>query len=238
MSIDIFKRDLIKSTTDNKELNTITLKITRTTARSSALHALWITMLAGISYSCQPGYLNEKELQVYIQDTDNGLSRKKAFKGYEVQVTYRPQDLLIAQETSGKTEVPAQELERLTSKYEDYYYFILSLSRDNKEALYKTGGGYDQFSDMVQTLSFRMASHVNMTTAGQDTIEVADYVFPRAYGMGGATNLMFVFNKKEAEGDEWVQLNLKEFGLGLGNQNFRFRKEDLDEVPKIKFTGT
>ncbi|MEO1050965.1 MAG: hypothetical protein AAFX87_10065 [Bacteroidota bacterium] len=191
-----------------------------------------------LSISCVPQSLSEAELQAYVQDTDHGLSKKKQFKGYEVQVTYRPQDLLIAQETRGATALDTEELERLTKKYEDYYYFILSLSRDNKEALYKTGGGYDQFSDMVQTLSFRMASHVNMTTAGSDTIEVADYVFPRTYGMGGATNLMFVFNKKEAEGDEWVQLNLKEFGLGLGNQNFRFRKEDLDNTPKIKFKGT
>ncbi|MEO1054882.1 MAG: hypothetical protein AAFX87_29885 [Bacteroidota bacterium] len=194
-------------------------------------------LLLLVTISCTPQFLSEKELQAYVQDIDNGLSKKKAFKGYEVQVTYRPQDLLIAQETRGATEVDVKELEKLTKKYEDYYYFILSLSRDNKEALYKTGGGYDQFSDMVQTLSFRMANHVNMTTAGRDTIEVADYVFPRTYGMGGATNLMFVFNKKEAEGDEWVQLNLKEFGLGLGNQNFRFRKEDLDGAPKIKFNG-
>ncbi len=166
--------------------------------------------------ACTPTYLPEQELQTYIRDSE-------------------PTDLLIAQELGGEVADSFTQLTELRKKYQNYDYFILSLSKDDKEALYKADRGYDQFSELVQTLSFRMASYVNMTTAGKDTIEVADYVFPRTYGMGGATSLMFVFNKEETNGDEWVQFNLKEFGMGLGNKNFRFRREDLDNVPKIDF---
>ncbi|MEM8567077.1 MAG: hypothetical protein AAGF85_11490 [Bacteroidota bacterium] len=191
-------------------------------------------MLILLIQSCTPSYLTEPELQAYIRESET-LTKTREYKGYQIGVSYKPIDLLIAQELGGEVAGSFTRLTELRKKYENYDYFILSLSKADKEALYKTSGGYDQFSDLVQTLSFRMASYVNLTTAGKDTIEVADYVFPRTYGMGSATNLMFVFNKEKTENDEWVQFNLKEFGMGLGNKNFRFRREDLDQVPKIDF---
>jgi hypothetical protein len=184
--------------------------------------------------SCTPEFLTEEELTAYVLDEDNNLTKTSTSNGFDIKVTYRPTDLLIAQE-AGDKELAAEELKRLQDKYGNYYYFILSISKDNKEGLYKQQGGFDQFSELVQTLSFRMATYVNMTTSGKDTIEVADFIFSRTYGMGSATSLLFVFNKEEAAGDEWLQFNVKEFGMGLGNQTFRFRKEDLDTAPKIKF---
>lgn len=185
--------------------------------------------------SCTPEYLTEEELKAYVTDEDNQLSKAINYKGFEAKVTYRPTDLLVLQETGSETQVEKAELERLRKKYGDYYYFILSLSKENKEALYNSDGGYGQFSELVQVLSFRMGQYVNLTTAEQDTIPVGDYVFPRTYGMGGATNLMFAFNREKAGTDEWVQFNLKEFGMGLGSQTFWFRREDLENIPKIKF---
>ncbi|TRX59607.1 hypothetical protein FNH22_10705 [Fulvivirga sp. M361] len=184
--------------------------------------------------ACTPEYLSEEALKAWIIEQE-ALTKSRAYKGFTTQVTYRPTDLLIAQELGGEEASSTEELQRLENKYSEYYYFILALSRGDKEALYQAEGGYEQFSDLVQTLSFRMGQYLNMTTSGQDTIEVADYVFPRTYGMGGATNLMFVFNKENAWDDDWIQLNLKEFGMGLGNQTFRFKRKDLEDVPRIKF---
>ncbi|GAA0189796.1 hypothetical protein GCM10009122_50560 [Fulvivirga kasyanovii] len=186
--------------------------------------------------ACKPEYLSEEELKSYVLDEDNNLSKSSSYKGFDIQVTYRPNDLIILQETGGETAVDTAELKRLESKYSDYYYFILSISRDDKEALYQSGGGQGQFSELVQVLSFRMGQYVNLTTSERDTIPVGDYVYPRTYGMGGATTLMFAFSREKVKADEWLQFNLKEFGMGLGSQTFRFRREDLENVPQIKFT--
>lgn len=183
--------------------------------------------------ACSDDFLLESELQAFVLESKH-LSKEREYKGFNVKLSYRPNDLLIAQELGGN-KVSLPELNSLRGKYEGYYYFVLRLSKEDKEALYQSQSVSGQFSDLVQTLSFRMSNYVNMTTSGKDTIEVADYVFPRTYGMGGATNLMFVFNKADASQDEWVQFNLKEFGLGLGNQNFRFKREDLENAPHIKF---
>ncbi|MEO0554165.1 MAG: hypothetical protein AAF149_13240 [Bacteroidota bacterium] len=209
----------------------------RQTSSRQIKYTPWLGMVLGmcLALACTRTYLSERELQAYIQESE-GLSKTKEYKGYQITVSYKPNDLLIAQELGGEQAKSFTQLTELKKKYQDYNYFILSLSKENKEALYKGGGGYDQFSDLVQTLSFRMGNYVNMTTSGSDTIEVADYVFPRTYGMGTATNLMFVFNKKNTEDDEWMQFNIKEFGMGLGNKTFRFRRADLEHVPKIDFT--
>jgi hypothetical protein len=58
----------------------------------------------------------------------------------------------------------------------------------------------------------------------------------RTYGLSSTTDLLFVFNKKKAAGTDWVQFNLNEFGLGLGNQRFRFSTMDLEETPQINFS--
>jgi len=188
--------------------------------------------------SCStPNYLSEKDLKVYLFDKDNSLSKEHVLKGNKSIVTYRPTDLLLLQETRGTTKIDSSTLVRLQQKYQDHYYFILSLSKNNKEAEYQQQG-MGQFSDLIQTLSFRMSEHVNMTTNSRDTIPVGDYIYPRTYGMSNASTLMFAFNKEKTKSTEWVQFNLKEFGLGIGNQNFRFKTSDLENIPRIQFEIT
>lgn len=194
-----------------------------------------IIILGLLSACSSPTFLSEKELKAYVRDTENEVSREREFKGYKINVTYRPSDLLIAQETRGETTVDSAKLTKLRNKYSNYYYFLLSLSRNNKEAEYQAGGGQRQFSELVQTLAFRMSDYVNLTTSAQDTIPVGDYIYPRTYGMSDASTLMFAFNKEKAKDKEWIQFNMKELGLGIGNMNFRFDTDQLENTPKIKF---
>ena len=190
---------------------------------------LFIIMLVSCS---SPESLSPEALNKYIQDADHGLVQKAEVNGYTIQVNYRPTDLLVDQELHHKP-ADKNEIESLRKKYGAYYYFILSLSKDNKEALHQTGG--DQYSDLVQTLSFRMNNYVNLTTSATDTIPTGDFILNRTYGLSDATSLLFVFRREKAKDKEWVQFNLNEFGLNIGNQRFRFKTKDLENVPKIKF---
>lgn len=207
-----------------------------TSIRTYLLNYLVVTGLFFTILGCgTPEYLSEDDLKAFVLDKDNGLSKEHELKGMKSVVTYRPSDLLVVQETRGETIVDSVELTRLKIKYKNYYYFFLSLSKNSEEAEYQQGSGYGQFSELIQTMAFRMDQYVNMTTNERDTIPVGDYIYPRTFGMSNASTLMFAFNKEKAIGKEWVQFNMKEFGLGVGNQNFRFRVEDLENAPKIKF---
>ncbi len=150
-----------------------------------------------------------------------------------LRVTYRPTDLMVAQELRGIAHPTEQAITHARQKYDHHYYFIMSLSRSGKELLTPSATGMAQFSELLQTISFRMHEVVNMTTFGGDTIPVADYVYNRTFGLGSSTDLLFVFERTAAQDQEWVQLNINEFGLGIGRQFLRFRVTDLENAPDI-----
>ena len=74
-----------------------------------------------------------------------------------------------------------------------------------------------------------------MATAAQDTIPVADFILNRTYGLASSTDLLVVFNNQKAQGKEWGQFNLNEFGVNTGSLRMRFRVTDLEECPFIDF---
>lgn len=193
-----------------------------------------LVCLACAAIACAPSQLSKDELVEYIRDEENGVKHSATLGKTVVDVQYRPTDLWVAQELNGETPRPSQ-VDSLRKKYEHYYYFILSLSRNNKEALHQVDEGFGQYSELVQTLSFRMPEYVTLTTAAQDTIPVGDFMLNRTYGMSSATEVLFVFSREKVTDQEWVQFNLNEFGLGIGNQRFRFKRSDLEAVPALAF---
>lgn len=182
--------------------------------------------------ACASKTLSPDKLISYIQDEDNGLHQSITVNGVAITVQYRPTDLWVYQDI-GYNAVTNALIDSLRRKYNHYYYFILSLSRNDEEAL-SAPGVRDQYSDLVQTMSFRMVKYVTLTTS-TDSIPVADFMLNRTYGLNTSTDVLFVFSKEKAAGQEWVQFNLNEFGLGTGNQRFRFRRENLEGAPKISF---
>jgi len=195
---------------------------------------LYILLLLSILSSCnKPQYLSEEQLKAYVIDPDHGLSEKNEVNEVVTTVTYRPTDLLVAQELRSASPT-VKEIERIRGKYNKYAYFVLNISNRDRDVL--TGlSDYDRFSRQLNTFAFGMAEFVNLTTPQKDTIPVADYIFPRTYGAGKSTAMLFAFNNEQFKNREWIQLNLKEMGLGTGDQSFRFRVADLQEVPEIDF---
>jgi hypothetical protein len=200
------------------------------------MRILYFLLMAIILINCAPPeYLSPAELNEYIADEENQLVKKIKVQAYSLRVSYRPTDLWIYQEADN-LKIDVGTYNSLNQRYSNYYYFILSLSKANKEMLDPaTTGGLGQYSELVQTLSFRMNNYVTLTTPAQDTISPGDFMLHRTYGLSEATNILFVFDKNKSKGKEWVSFNLKEFGLGIGDQRFRFKTEDLEKAPKLKF---
>lgn len=202
------------------------------------LRCRWLLFLLPFSSllllgSCKPSTVSsEKELIKFVQDEDNGLKKKVTAGELEITLTYRPTDLLVAQEVGDAP--TAEKIATARKKYSSHYYFILSLSKGGREALHQTDN-FEQYSELVQKLSFRLPEFANMTTAAQDTIPVADFILNRTYGLASSTDLLVVFNKEKASGKEWVQFNLNEFGMNTGNARQRFLVRDLEGCPTISF---
>lgn len=201
----------------------------------SCISPFFLLAICLISQGCTSSSLSEEELVYFVLDEDNGLRKSLQSEGYRTEIIYRPTDLLVAQEVKG--DPPSEEkISSLKKKYGLYHYFELNISKGKKEALI-TGGG-DNFNELIHTISFRMGENVNLTTSRQDTILISDYIHQRTFGLAKSNSLLFVFRRDEHQDDEWIQFNLKEFGLGLGNQSFRFETSNLNKSPKINFQET
>jgi hypothetical protein len=203
----------------------------------SLFHLLLLLAVPGLClYGCAVSPADSAAaLSDYVSSPENGLVQETQSQGYRIAVTYRPTDLLVAQAMDG-THFDAKVVDSLRRYYGAFHYFALSISKDNKEALHPPSAA-GSYSELLQTLSFRMDNYVNLTAPVADTIPVLDFALNRTYGLHQSTDLLFVFSKAETSEKQWMQFNLREFGLGVGDQRFRFRMKDLEDVPGLDFSG-
>ncbi|HEY5750371.1 MAG TPA: hypothetical protein VIU12_30105 [Chryseolinea sp.] len=183
-------------------------------------------------FRCTPERLSKEELEAFVTDESNGLRKSTTVGNIQVDATIRPTDLWIAQQI-GQRVVPHKQIDSLRKKYDQYVYLVLGLSNQGKEALHQADGA--QYGDLLQTLSFRMNEYATLTTSQSDTIPVGDFVLNRTYGLAKDTELLFVFNRNKTKDCDWIQFNLNEFGLGIGNLRFRFDRKKLENVPTMNF---
>lgn len=194
---------------------------------------IFITALS-LSTACRPEYVkDEKALAEYVQKESSGLVQRLEDNNFKLSLAYRPTDLIVAQ--SLDEDHVDSTITALRQHYNRYAYFVMSMSYAEKEALYGASGNYQAFSDNLQTLAFRLDQFLKLVTSSQDTVYLADFHYPRMYGMGAASEVLLVFEKEKIKSSDWIQIDLDETGLGHGRQRFKFKTGDLLKVPQIKF---
>jgi hypothetical protein len=183
--------------------------------------------------ACQPGKISKEQL-IRLIGHSKELCQTQEINGIKVQAEYVPYQLLVQQEHSGLKKGDTPGLGELEKKYSAQYYFRLSFSKDNKEVIRQLGS-YHRYSDMLQVFSFEMGNHINASTERNDTLPLEDYAFEQDYGMSSANKTLLVFAKKDFAVAREIRVNVGEFGLGLGDMTFLFRKEAIDRLPLLEY---
>ncbi|MFN5168115.1 MAG: hypothetical protein ACK5DD_00710 [Cyclobacteriaceae bacterium] len=191
----------------------------------------WPVIICWTVVSCTPGELPHEELVQYLADPEHGLTKEEVMGEVKVTVRYRPSDLLVWQEAGGR--LTQTVVDSLRKKYANKYYFTIGFSVKDREALHMTGD-YGRYSDLLQTLSFRLGEYVRLTSPAGDTTELLDYAMDRTFGFASSTNLLMVFDASKISPEaDFIQIHMNEFGLQTGNQVFRFATDDLVNCPKL-----
>ncbi len=182
-------------------------------------------------FSCnQKTFDNETALLEYIKDETNGYTQHKTVNGVDYTLTYRPTDLLVKQEL-GDLENKG-EIKTLRNKYKNYLYFNLSMSINNQELLSTAPKNRNEFGAMVNQLAFGMNEKVHVYTPSKDTLEMADFIYPRMYGMSRATTIMFVYPRdKKALKEEYINFTIEDLGLYTGEVKFKILKKNIINEP-------
>ncbi|MEW7292969.1 hypothetical protein [Aquimarina sp. 2304DJ70-9] len=175
-----------------------------------------------------------EKLMSYIQQPENEYVHTKTVNGVDFSILYKPTDLLVDQELTD--EVEASKVDSLRNKYGKYMYFTLSMSKNNQELLSNVAGNKQQFGAMVNELAFGMEQKVHLYTPQKDTIAMADYIYPRMYGMSGATTMLLVYPKEEnMEKEEYINITIEDLGFYTGEVKFKIPTEIINNELKINF---
>ncbi len=177
---------------------------------------------------------SSKELLEYVKQPKNGYLYTKTVNGVDFSLLYKPTDLLVNQELTGESS--ALKIDSLRSKYEEYLYFTLSMSKNNQELLSNVAGNKQKFGAMVNELAFGMEQKVHLFTPKKDTIAMADYIYPRMYGMSGSTTMLFVYPRDEkVTNEEHLTLTIEDLGFYTGEVKFKIPTKMMKNEPKLKF---
>lgn len=200
------------------------------------LQASLIPILFILLCSCnQKTFNNETAMLDYIKDDTNGYTQHKTINGVDYTLMYRPTDMLVKQELGNASSSSAQ-VKELREKYNKYLYFNLSMSQNSQELLSTAPKDRNEFGQMVNQLAFGMGDKVHMYTPSKDTLEMADFIYPRMYGMSKATTIMFVYPRdKNALQHEYLNFTIEDLGLYTGEVKFKISTDKLKNEPKLKF---
>ena len=202
--------------------------------RNMVKNSLLYLMLVLIVSSCTKTFDTLEEMNDYIQDEDNGYNYKKTIVGVDYVLQYRPTDLLVKQELGGNND-PTQ-VDKLRQKYNKYLYFNLSMSKNNQELLNGVARDKAKFGQMVNELAFGMEEKVHLYTPEKDTLTMADFIYPRMYGMSNATSIMIVYHREtKFMSQNYLNFVIQDLGLDTGDVKFKLNTKVLKNEPQLQF---
>jgi hypothetical protein len=188
-------------------------------------------LLAICLSSCSGDVVGTADLQAYIADPSNGLTKNARVNGIDIEASYVPTDLIILQFLKNKS-LNELTIDSMRLHYSRFHYFTLTMSVEGNELVHADPKAY---GELLQVISFRMGDYVKLASSENVVAEPINYSTNRTYGMAGATELLFVFENTSLGSYKWLQINLKEFGMGTGNVSFRFKANDLNDLPGLDF---
>ncbi|WP_435624319.1 hypothetical protein [Flagellimonas sp.] len=164
----------------------------------------------------------------------HGFTKHKQVNGVDFVLTYRPTDLLVAQEIPIGPE--QDEVENLRDKYSGYMYFNLSMSYKNREVLTAALRDRSKYQRVLKNLAFNMGDNIKIYNEEGQTFPVADCIFPRMYDLDGKNTLLLVVKRDERllKNDSF-KITLKDIGLYTGQVTFKVPSRAILEQPTLSF---
>ncbi len=191
-----------------------------------------LILLSLSMYGCStPENLPEIELDEFITNESNGVSKNVDIGEINVKVTFKPSDMAIWKDVENESD--PTKIKTAFDYHNQYCYFVMKLSTGGRDALYGASHGHEDFTEKLHTLSFRMKDFINITTSDKDTIQLADAYYSRIFGKGKTSDVVLLFEKERIQDVSWLSINVQEFGFDTGDISFCFNLADINNVPGL-----
>ena len=182
--------------------------------------------------SCQQ-QVSKEELVNYLHDPDHGLLVERNKGTYALAATYIPSDLIVLQELTRQQERHGKKVN--LQKSENTHYVSLTISDAGKEIFNRFAQQTEQFALLTDHVAYQMDHYAYFRSSETDSIPLVSFNSPLTYGMNDRTKMLFSFSDPSLEESDWLELVVSEFGLGIGQQRFRFNVNQLQKIPSLNF---
>jgi hypothetical protein len=115
-------------------------------------------------------------------------------------------------------------------------YFNLSMSKNDQELLNGVAQDKAKFGQMVNELAFGMEEKLHVYTPTKDTLALADFIYPRMYGMSNSTSIMIVYPRDpKYMNQKYLNFVIDDLGLDTGDIKFKLNTKALINEPQLDF---
>jgi hypothetical protein len=178
--------------------------------------------------------LSQEELKAYVLNPENGLSKTITKEGVKLFMQYKPKDLIIRQNlnTNNKTEIDS-----LRKALAGYEYFVLGLSKNEREIEGAYAGNAAKYASVVQYLSSGISENIHLIS-NKDTVDIYETLYVPGYGSSGATSVLLIFKEGYTKEDDEIKIVLDDYAFGTGKTEFAFDVNVLTHAPNLDVLTT
>nr|AGM16421.1 putative lipoprotein precursor [uncultured bacterium] len=199
-------------------------------ANSFRLGLAFICLFISLFTSCsEKRTLSEEELRLYVQNPENGLISKVEKNGALVELSYRPKELIIAQEVGYADPIKWEGEEKRLDSVE---YFILRLSKNGDEIENGYVSEPEKYNTILNYLNGPVSGDLRLYVSNR-VVKAESAIFVPSFGSGTATSVMVLFRQNLAEIDESFSVVYDDSILGLGRCEFSFAADAIKNIPKL-----
>ncbi len=185
--------------------------------------------LLALFTACKSKEVNtEEELINYIKQESNMLVKNEKTNGLEINVSYKPVDLIVMQQLKSNKNLNVDSLKK---HFDKYYYFTIDFSENGKELNQQLMMDKVAYGQAINDLAFKMSSKVYLTDNKNDTLPIADYVYSRLFGATGKSTFLFSFSKPQYQ-PETLHLYVITDDIG-SKKKFTFNGAAINNIPHL-----
>ncbi len=202
----------------------------------------WIGMLCLLLAGCRAEFNREQEMYAWLNDPEHGLRADKTLEDLSLQVKYLPPDYLVYRELKGKA-YTRRTVDSLRAQYRNTRTFLLTVAFNESTSpsgnvLFYGVNDPREYKQRIEQLNFSIGDYVSVRAGGKEFRPLLS-TFENLYTVGNKRTLYLVFGEDEHHqgllGADSLDFTFNDLIFESGINHFAFRKENLDNIPKIDF---
>jgi hypothetical protein len=188
-------------------------------------------------YSCSNTITTEAALLEWINNPENGFSKKATANGFLFSAKYLPSAYLAYAEF--KKGDSTKDIETLSKEFENSMTLLFSIEHEQQgiDATNYNVENMVAYKERINQLNFDIKNHMFIKEKNGKKIKPVLTTFENSYEIGGKKTFYIVFpkNKEVKNSSETIDLVFDDTFLDTGISHFVFQKEKINQLPTLEF---